>query len=635
MSIADRIEDISWDIADFFRVGDFFDDYDIPPQIFVLAIIAIFAAGVFILLPTPQANVICGNGVCSAGETEYSCPIDCVSGSEVVVEISNMSGENYTVELHDSSGERIAQATARDLTTLRFSNVKEDTITATVRSSDGSSWRSGPIDVRAPLTGGQGGSTNDGAQSTLPGAGGTTYIITLPDDFEDDGGGEEDDDGSGDGHDTGSGGGDDGTDDDADAEDSGSGEDDAEDSTDPAGGEGDTPDPDPDDIVTGGFVSIYDCIADFMEDDMTVNDAYLLYLSNITDSLKGNGQPPAGLDMSCADINEDTYWSVEDYLCAAGLMALDFRSISECPDCISTQSGYEICNDGVDNNCDGQVDNDTYDNEADSPLSHDLCVCADYTPCGMMKDLDGIFSAPGAFINESEVMRCASINSQPHIWHELEARSCNDSTAASSLACGSEEYNCSDEVFCYDREVCDGPDCSDSANKYNETLCDYEYDDWYYRDLDGRIYTVGYTDFFCNDDGLCQISEYADLCEQDCGLLDIENHEADLIFNVEAVGNCMPPSSADVSVYLDIEGEDYLRFIEKLEDIVSGDLMDITIEIDEHIDNRAIPVFLIEIGEACLNLSISDVGIAYCNEDGMCDPLENDEFCSPDCTATP
>ena len=89
--IYDKIDSASWSILDTletFRIplAGLFEDHNIPPVIFPLAIIAI-AALLFFALPGagPGALAACGDSICGPGESIYNCPADCKEGIKRII----------------------------------------------------------------------------------------------------------------------------------------------------------------------------------------------------------------------------------------------------------------------------------------------------------------------------------------------------------------------------------------------------------------------------------------------------------------------------------------------------------------------------------------------------------------------
>jgi hypothetical protein len=78
MSLSDKLaevftlkyfEDKSWGLVETLHIDGFFYDHDVPPQLFVIALIAIVVAALLIMFPPPPVKDYCGNGVCSSLES--------------------------------------------------------------------------------------------------------------------------------------------------------------------------------------------------------------------------------------------------------------------------------------------------------------------------------------------------------------------------------------------------------------------------------------------------------------------------------------------------------------------------------------------------------------------------------------
>ncbi len=131
---------------------------------------------------------------------------------------------------------------------------------------------------------------------------------------------------------------------------------------------------------------------DFSEDGR-LSEVDLDALSLVLDDLATTGVPYYNL--KCADVNGDGFMTADDEICLSGLLSGLYSSVADCPDCDKT-SDYEICHDGLDNDCDGQADKETYDNAAGTAYSSDVCVCSSETPSSILYDADGVpgFSGP-------------------------------------------------------------------------------------------------------------------------------------------------------------------------------------------------------------------------------------------------
>ncbi len=79
MSLINTLNDLSWDLLDVLHLGEFFDSHGIPPILFPIMLIGIVLLVLFLLLVPlgGESAAECGDGLCSPGETEESCPDDC------------------------------------------------------------------------------------------------------------------------------------------------------------------------------------------------------------------------------------------------------------------------------------------------------------------------------------------------------------------------------------------------------------------------------------------------------------------------------------------------------------------------------------------------------------------------------
>jgi hypothetical protein len=166
MSILDALEDRSWDMLDAVRLGDFFDDHNIPPWIFPLAIIAIIALVVFFFMTPPAAppEPECGDGMCNAGEDCGACPGDCgacqTPSKTVNVNLQNSLGCNSLIlRLYDQDGRMVRQQQGPgSQQKYSFEGVDASSVYVEVTFSQKNSlWRSDPLylasqdSIQAPL----------------------------------------------------------------------------------------------------------------------------------------------------------------------------------------------------------------------------------------------------------------------------------------------------------------------------------------------------------------------------------------------------------------------------------------------------------------------------------------------------
>ncbi len=179
-------------------------------------------------------------------------------------------------------------------------------------------------------------------------------------------------------------------------------------------------------------------VGDLDNYDGAFKDGDIAAMATVIDTLQLIGETPYDEDeLSCVDINGDGYITLEDYEC------ISTNGIS-CSDC-EVDSDLEICNDYVDNNCDGQIDSETYDNDAESLYSlssgviEDLCSCTSKTPCEM---LYSVSNGNYEITNEDDTKRCVSLNGEAYSWKTQSQWQCDLSKANNYLECDGTPYVC-------------------------------------------------------------------------------------------------------------------------------------------------------------------------------------------------
>ena len=117
-----KIEDASWSILDSIKLGDLFEEHNIPPLILPLAILILVLAllWLFVFSAPGAVDATCGDGVCLEGE-ELTCPEDCevLETSNTVKVIVQLSGSAIegTVEVNILD--------ASDLSKIKSSTISE------------------------------------------------------------------------------------------------------------------------------------------------------------------------------------------------------------------------------------------------------------------------------------------------------------------------------------------------------------------------------------------------------------------------------------------------------------------------------------------------------------------------------
>jgi len=138
------LEDTLWDVLDALHLGEFFDEHNIPPIVFPIAVIAVIALIFFLFfMPAggpPTLQDVCGDGICGANETTASCPDDCPppqpTTKNIRVSISGAQNCNtFTVSLKDQSGTTIGTKTDQSARVVTFTSVSAKNVYAEVSSA--------------------------------------------------------------------------------------------------------------------------------------------------------------------------------------------------------------------------------------------------------------------------------------------------------------------------------------------------------------------------------------------------------------------------------------------------------------------------------------------------------------------
>lgn len=189
-----------------------------------------------------------------------------------------------------------------------------------------------------------------------------------------------------------------------------------------------------------------DCLRVYLNTSESFEDAYLKYIMDIVRNLSAYGAPPPGVNTECADLNGDGYITPDDWVCMTEFMERNFKRVSECIDCVP-EPAAEVCNDGMDNDCDCQIDKDYYDNSAQQYYTIngtvvDVCLCNELTPCAMLREITGL---PRMYY-DPYVMRCASLNGGVYDWREYGEWGCDSGRSGWNLDCGDKHFSCTEKM---------------------------------------------------------------------------------------------------------------------------------------------------------------------------------------------
>jgi len=153
-------------------------------------------------------------------------------------------------------------------------------------------------------------------------------------------------------------------------------------------------------------------------------------------------------DIACAEVNDDGIIDEDDLVCLTAIVNEDHSKIEEfCTPCqvrmmeLGAYSQYEICFDGLDNNCDDLVDKTSEDPEKDD------CLCRWETPCSSIKkDNDGV---PGIDDGDYSVCRTLSWEGEEPQWIHVDyanqlasSESCELDKNCEWWACEGSAYVC-------------------------------------------------------------------------------------------------------------------------------------------------------------------------------------------------
>ncbi len=152
----ETINDKSWPLLDALRIGDFFDEHNIPPVLFPIAIVLV---AILLLLALGSGgpsgpDVRCGDGICHSldNETYVNCPQDCPppegAGKQVKVRMNAMPSCELTVKLYSQDGELLntQRGTKRE---FAFDGIDQDSAYAEIFGLSSQSQRTPGVSLGA------------------------------------------------------------------------------------------------------------------------------------------------------------------------------------------------------------------------------------------------------------------------------------------------------------------------------------------------------------------------------------------------------------------------------------------------------------------------------------------------------
>ncbi len=187
----------------------------------------------------------------------------------------------------------------------------------------------------------------------------------------------------------------------------------------------------------------------------------------------------AGYSMACADVNEDSFISLEDVLCVLAYTQGDKDYYYVCIGCdeytpYAYRNSMEICNDGYDNDCNGLVDRTDVNGT-------DFCQCSEATPCGYVWDNDG-GQIPG--VDDMNVRTCRMVSwetpagkPEEYFWLTPDTFVCSEAISCESVEChGETQWRCSFDGLSWDWRA-NPDDVDESSDPLNTPkLCEDGYD---------------------------------------------------------------------------------------------------------------------------------------------------------------
>ncbi len=142
--IWESLNDKCWPLVDAVKLNGVFENYNIPPVVLPLAILAILLL-VFFMLSPPAATAatgFCGDDICQANETYITCPEDdCPApeptGARVTVELDKTPDCKVTVKLFSSQDDKLLNNQEGQKRQFTFVGIDADSVYVIVKGPSG------------------------------------------------------------------------------------------------------------------------------------------------------------------------------------------------------------------------------------------------------------------------------------------------------------------------------------------------------------------------------------------------------------------------------------------------------------------------------------------------------------------
>ncbi len=137
------LDDSLWGLLDRLHLSDFFENYNIPPILFPVAIILLVALIIVAMSGGGALATKCGDDICSPPENETSCSADCrttpeVKGTTVWVKLDKDPSCSLTLKLYDSEGTFLRKLEGQK-TSFDFTGIDSPSVYVNVSSKYGKS----------------------------------------------------------------------------------------------------------------------------------------------------------------------------------------------------------------------------------------------------------------------------------------------------------------------------------------------------------------------------------------------------------------------------------------------------------------------------------------------------------------